>query len=166
MVRGVSPRMDARSLSTNTPRASARSAASTCTAISRSNPGARSNAADLEAACNRRWLELMKGQPLLPGIAACVSSAKARGMKLAVASSSTQKWVTYNLQRFAAARSLRRDLHERLRRRCEARSCLVSARAREARREMRTRRSRSKTRRTAFSRPSGRASSASRFPIR
>ena len=56
--------------------------------------------ADLETACNTRWLELMKGQPLLPGIAACVSSAKARGMKLAVASSSTQKWVTRNLRRF------------------------------------------------------------------
>jgi HAD superfamily hydrolase (TIGR01509 family) len=56
--------------------------------------------ADLERACNKRWSELMKEQPLLPGIAACVSSAKARGMKLAIASSSTQKWVTYNLRRF------------------------------------------------------------------
>jgi putative hydrolase of the HAD superfamily len=42
----------------------------------------------------------MKEQPLLPGIAACVSSAKGRGMKLAIASSSTQKWVTHNLRRF------------------------------------------------------------------
>ena len=56
--------------------------------------------ADLERACNKRWSELMKEQPLLPGIAACVSSAKARGMKLAIASSSTQKWVTCNLRRF------------------------------------------------------------------
>ena len=56
--------------------------------------------ADLERACTKRWSELMKEQPLLPGIAACVSSAKARGMKLAIASSSTQKWVTYNLRRF------------------------------------------------------------------
>jgi len=55
----------------------------------------------LEAACNRRWLQLMNSQPLLPGIAACVSSARSRGLKLAVASSSTQKWVTRNLKRFA-----------------------------------------------------------------
>jgi HAD superfamily hydrolase (TIGR01509 family) len=55
---------------------------------------------ELEAACNKRWLQLMEHQPLLPGIAACVASAKARGLKLAVASSSTQKWVTRNLKRF------------------------------------------------------------------
>jgi HAD superfamily hydrolase (TIGR01509 family) len=56
--------------------------------------------ADLERECTARWLELMQGQPLLPGIAECVWSAKARGLKLAVASSSTQKWVTRNLRRF------------------------------------------------------------------
>jgi HAD superfamily hydrolase (TIGR01509 family) len=56
---------------------------------------------ELEAACNRRWLELMTAQPLLPGVAACVSSARMRGLKLAVASSSTQKWVTRNLRKFA-----------------------------------------------------------------
>ena len=56
--------------------------------------------ADVERVCNARWLELMQEQPLLPGIAACVSSAKARGLKLAVASSSTQKWVTRNLRKF------------------------------------------------------------------
>jgi HAD superfamily hydrolase (TIGR01509 family) len=56
--------------------------------------------ADLERACNTRWLELMKEQSLLPGIAACVSSAKSRGLKLAIASSSTQDWVTGNLRRF------------------------------------------------------------------
>lgn len=55
---------------------------------------------DLESACNVRWLELMKDQPLLPGVAICVSSAKARGLKLAIASSSTQKWVTRNLRKF------------------------------------------------------------------
>ena len=36
-----------------------------------------------------------------PGIAACVASARTRGLKLAVASSSTQKWVTGNLRKFA-----------------------------------------------------------------
>lgn len=55
---------------------------------------------DLERACNTRWLELMTGQPVLPGIEACVSSAKGRGLKLAIASSSTQKWVTRNLRKF------------------------------------------------------------------
>jgi HAD superfamily hydrolase (TIGR01509 family) len=55
---------------------------------------------ELEHACNARWLELMKDQQLLPGIATCVASAKARGLKLAIASSSTQTWVTRNLRRF------------------------------------------------------------------
>jgi HAD superfamily hydrolase (TIGR01509 family) len=55
---------------------------------------------DLEAVCTRRWLHLMADQPLLPGIAACVASAKTRGLKLAVASSSTSTWVTGNLKRF------------------------------------------------------------------
>ena len=56
--------------------------------------------ATLEKACNTRWLQLMHAQPMLPGIAACVSSAKRRGLKLAIASSSTQKWVTRNLRKF------------------------------------------------------------------
>ena len=55
---------------------------------------------ELESACNARWLELMKDQELMPGIATCVSTAKARGLKLAIASSSTQKWVRRNLRRF------------------------------------------------------------------
>jgi HAD superfamily hydrolase (TIGR01509 family) len=55
---------------------------------------------ELEAACTARWLELMRAQPLLPGVSSCVSSAKSRNMKLAVASSSTNKWVTKNLKRF------------------------------------------------------------------
>lgn len=55
---------------------------------------------DLERACNARWLELMKEQPLRPGVSECVSSAKTRGLKLAIASSSTQKWVARNLRKF------------------------------------------------------------------
>ena len=55
---------------------------------------------ELEQACNRRWLELVKDQPLRPGVAACVSSAKARGLKLAIASSSTETWVARNLRKF------------------------------------------------------------------
>jgi HAD superfamily hydrolase (TIGR01509 family) len=55
---------------------------------------------ELETACNTRWRELMKDQPLLPGIEATVDEAKARGVKLAVASSSTRLWVTRNLEKF------------------------------------------------------------------
>jgi HAD superfamily hydrolase (TIGR01509 family) len=55
---------------------------------------------ELEQDCNARWLSLMKAQPLLPGVDACISAAKARGLKLAIASSSTQKWVTHNLRKF------------------------------------------------------------------
>lgn len=55
----------------------------------------------VEAACNARWMELARQQPLLPGIASCVSGAKARGLKLAVASSSTSEWVTGNLRRYS-----------------------------------------------------------------
>jgi HAD superfamily hydrolase (TIGR01509 family) len=54
----------------------------------------------LAAACNSRWTELMRDQPLLPGIAGTVAAAKARGMKLAVASSSTKTWVAGNLEKF------------------------------------------------------------------
>jgi HAD superfamily hydrolase (TIGR01509 family) len=54
----------------------------------------------LENDCNARWLTLMSEQPLLPGIAACIASAEERGMKLAIASSSTEKWVTHNLRKF------------------------------------------------------------------
>jgi HAD superfamily hydrolase (TIGR01509 family) len=56
--------------------------------------------AALEAACSTRWLALMRGQPLLPGVAACVAAARARQLKLAVASSSTSSWVTGNLRKF------------------------------------------------------------------
>ena len=56
--------------------------------------------ADLERACNSRWLELMHDQPLLPGIASCVSLAKQRGLGLAIASSSTETWVKRNLLKF------------------------------------------------------------------
>jgi len=55
---------------------------------------------ELVKACSARWIELMQGQPLLPGVAACISSAKERGLQLAIASSSTRKWVTRNLARF------------------------------------------------------------------
>ncbi len=55
---------------------------------------------EVEKDCNARWARFMKDEPLLPGVAACIASAKARGMKLAIASSSTEKWVTHNLRRF------------------------------------------------------------------
>jgi HAD superfamily hydrolase (TIGR01509 family) len=46
-------------------------------------------------------MELVKDQPLRPGIRSCVSRAKARGLKLGVASSSTSDWVSGSLDRFA-----------------------------------------------------------------
>jgi putative hydrolase of the HAD superfamily len=55
---------------------------------------------ELEAACNLRWRELVKDQPLLPGVAAVVSEAKGRGLKIAVASSSTRRWVSRSLKKF------------------------------------------------------------------
>jgi HAD superfamily hydrolase (TIGR01509 family) len=56
--------------------------------------------AALEEICNARWRDLMKAQPLLPGIGRTVSAAKSRGVKLGVASSSTLEWVGGNLERF------------------------------------------------------------------
>ena len=55
---------------------------------------------ELENDCNARWLALMKEEPVLPGVGTCIASAKQRGMKLAIASSSTEKWVTHNLRKF------------------------------------------------------------------
>lgn len=55
---------------------------------------------ELEKDCNARWLTLMNDQPLLPGVAACISLARQRGLKLAIASSSTENWVTHNLRKF------------------------------------------------------------------
>jgi putative hydrolase of the HAD superfamily len=54
----------------------------------------------LEGACNTRWRELMTHQPLLPGVTRVVTAAKARGLRLAVASSSTRDWVARNLEKF------------------------------------------------------------------
>jgi len=54
----------------------------------------------LETACNTRWLELMAHQPLLPGVVSVVTAAKARGVKVGVASSSTKDWVVRNLTKF------------------------------------------------------------------
>ena len=58
------------------------------------------DADELEARCASRWRELMAEQPLLPGVVSILSAAKRRGLKLAVASSSTQDWVSGNLRKF------------------------------------------------------------------
>jgi HAD superfamily hydrolase (TIGR01509 family) len=58
------------------------------------------NADELEAACAARWRELMAGQPLLPGVTSILEQARKRGLKLAVASSSTNEWVLENLKKF------------------------------------------------------------------
>ena len=51
------------------------------------------------ASCSKRWNELMDDQPLLPGIEATVKRGRDRGLKLAVASSSTRPWVTRHLEK-------------------------------------------------------------------
>jgi HAD superfamily hydrolase (TIGR01509 family) len=58
-----------------------------------------------EALVRRRaqFAELMATQPLLPGVADCIASARRRGIKLGVASSSTRNWVVGNLSRFGLA---------------------------------------------------------------
>jgi putative hydrolase of the HAD superfamily len=48
---------------------------------------------------NRHRLELIEKGPLLPGVEACLLEGKARGLKLAVASSSPHTWVDGHLKR-------------------------------------------------------------------
>lgn len=47
-----------------------------------------------------RRLELLAKETLLPGVEAYINAAKQRGMRLAVASSSSRNWVTSHLERF------------------------------------------------------------------
>lgn len=53
----------------------------------------------IEAECRRRNLELIGAQPLLPGVKDLIMAAKERGLRLAVASSSTRAWVSGHLER-------------------------------------------------------------------
>jgi putative hydrolase of the HAD superfamily len=48
---------------------------------------------------NRHRMELIGKSPLLPGVEACLREGKARGLKLAVASSSPHAWVDGHLKR-------------------------------------------------------------------
>ena len=57
----------------------------------------------LEATCNARWGELVRLEPARPGVAGLIDSAKQRGLKLAIASSSTAEWVGENLTRLRLA---------------------------------------------------------------
>jgi HAD superfamily hydrolase (TIGR01509 family) len=54
---------------------------------------------EVEAWCRRRNLELIDGQPLLPGVRELIVEARARGLRLAVASSSSRRWVAGHLAR-------------------------------------------------------------------
>jgi HAD superfamily hydrolase (TIGR01509 family) len=54
---------------------------------------------EIEAWCRRRNLELIDAQPLLPGVKELLMEAKARGLFLAVASSSSRRWVAGHLAR-------------------------------------------------------------------
>ena len=49
---------------------------------------------------NRHRMELINQNPLLPGVEPLIRAAKASGLKLAVASSSSHAWVEGHLQRF------------------------------------------------------------------
>lgn len=54
---------------------------------------------DIEARCQRRNLELIAAQPILPGVKELIVEAKARGLRLAIASSSSRRWVESHLAR-------------------------------------------------------------------
>ncbi len=55
--------------------------------------------ASIRAQHRQRNLEMLAGQPPLPGVAECISDARRLGLKLAVASSSSHEWVTGHLSR-------------------------------------------------------------------
>src|SRR5258706_58166 len=59
--------------------------------------------ADLHARRLEHHGELMKDLVLLPGVAALMSSARALGWQVGVASSSTSRWVEGGLERFGLA---------------------------------------------------------------
>src|SRR5581483_3906986 len=54
---------------------------------------------EIEDRCRQRNLELIDAQPILPGVKELIVDAKARGLCLAVASSSSQRWVAGHLAR-------------------------------------------------------------------
>jgi len=59
---------------------------------------------DCDAIHRRRWaskLRLTNDQPLLPGVLSHLADAKRLGLKLAIASSSSHRWVDGHLQRLA-----------------------------------------------------------------
>ena len=53
----------------------------------------------IETECQRRNLELIDVQPILPGVKELIVEAKQRGLRLAVASSSPRSWVERHLNR-------------------------------------------------------------------
>ncbi len=54
---------------------------------------------EIEAWCRQRNLELIDAQQVLPGVKELIVEAKARGLRLAVASSSSRRWVAGHLAR-------------------------------------------------------------------
>lgn len=54
---------------------------------------------EIEAWCRRRNLELIDDQPILPGVKELIVEAKARNLRLAIASSSSRRWVEPHLAR-------------------------------------------------------------------
>lgn len=53
----------------------------------------------IRAQCKKRGLELIANQPVLPGVEDLLVQARERGLRLAVASSSSRAWVTNHLDR-------------------------------------------------------------------
>ena len=54
---------------------------------------------EIETWCRRRNLELIDTQPILPGVKELIVEARARDLRLAVASSSSRRWVAGHLAR-------------------------------------------------------------------
>jgi HAD superfamily hydrolase (TIGR01509 family) len=54
---------------------------------------------EIEAWCKKRNLELIEAQPILPGVKELIIEARARGLRLAIASSSAGRWVEQHLTR-------------------------------------------------------------------
>ena len=52
---------------------------------------------------HRRYVKMVEAQPVLPGVERLIMEARERGLRLAVASSSSREWVVGNLERLGLA---------------------------------------------------------------
>lgn len=58
----------------------------------------------LTARRRARHVEMVEAQPILPGVLRCIADARDLGFRLAVASSSSRRWVAGHLERIGLAR--------------------------------------------------------------